>query len=51
MNNKIYDHLLCPVCKGKKVILNEATQKMELCPKCSMKNEEVTKIPKRILHD
>lgn len=28
------DTLICGVCKGKKIIINESTKKNELCPKC-----------------
>jgi uncharacterized CHY-type Zn-finger protein len=32
--NNITDTLICGVCKGKKIIVNESTKKNELCPKC-----------------
>ena len=34
MKNYNTDTLICRVCKGKKLIINESTQKAEVCPKC-----------------
>ena len=31
---QITDRLICGVCKGKKLIVNESTKKSEICPKC-----------------
>ncbi|MBT7349894.1 hypothetical protein HN803_03810 [candidate division WWE3 bacterium] len=30
----IQDRLVCGVCKGKKIIVNESTGKNDICPKC-----------------
>lgn len=30
----ITDTIICNVCKGKNVLINEVTGKHELCPKC-----------------
>lgn len=34
MKNYNTDTLICGVCKGKKLIINESTKKAEVCPKC-----------------
>ena len=34
MKNYNTDTLICGVCKGKKLIINESTKKNEICPKC-----------------
>ena len=34
----ITDTIICQVCKGKKVIMNEMTLKNDLCPKCQGEN-------------
>lgn len=40
----LIDNMICGLCKGKKVILNEATGKMDICPKCQgtgkLKNDQ-----------
>ena len=35
------DTLICPICKGRKVIINEDTQRMDLCPRCNSQKEEI----------
>tara|TARA_Y100000310_G_scaffold246356_1_gene251610 strand:- start:2501 stop:2680 length:180 start_codon:yes stop_codon:yes gene_type:complete len=31
----IQDRLVCGICKGEKILINEASGKTEICPKCN----------------
>ena len=48
----ITDTIICNVCKGKNIIVNEHTHRVELCPKCTGNNnitEHSANKPKVIL--
>ena len=51
MKNDNTDTLICGVCKGRKLIINESTRKNEICPKCqgSGRLEEASEQTKKTL--
>ena len=51
MKNYNTDTLICGVCKGKKLIINESTKKAEICPKChgTGRLDEISSQPKKTL--
>jgi len=52
------DRMICGICKGKRILINEVTGKNEICPKCygkghlipSSQLEEIIKRPRVLLH-